>query len=453
MEPTNLRFGGGSAETMLHPLVALVTLGCIILVFVLPRRYALLPFLSAIFLVPFGQVLVVGGVHFTVYRFLVTFALVRVMLTRSAREADSAVVGINAIDWAFGLCALSSAAAFTLLWMDPQALIKEAGTLLDAMGGYVVIRFFLRDIDDVQRSIRLMTGIALALAVSMTGEQLTSCNLFGLLGGVPILSTMREGHIRSQGTFEVYITAGVFGATFLPLLAGVWKSEERRWVVVIGIAAATAITICSYSSTPLLAYVAGVIALYLWRVRDHMRALRWLLLLGLISLHLIMKAPVWALVARIDLTGSSSGYHRYMLVDNFIRHFGDWWLLGVKDYNNWGWDMWDLSNQYVAYGLTGGLVTLVFFIAVICRAFSALGQARRQVAGQQGHEWLLWCLGAALFSHVVAYFGIGYFDQIQVAWYLILSMICATVASMEQQLQGCDNSEVEECPAPLASAV
>jgi hypothetical protein len=52
-----------------------------------------------------------------------------------------------------------------------------------------------------------------------------------------------------------------------------------------------------------------------------------------------MKAPVWFLIARIDLAGGSSGYHRAMLIDTFLRHFGDWWLLGTKDAFSWGWDM------------------------------------------------------------------------------------------------------------------
>ena len=40
-------------------------------------------------------------------------------------------------------------------------------------------------------------------------------------------------------------------------------------------------------------------------------------------LHLVMNGPVWSLIARVDLTGSSSSYHRYYLLDNCIRHFSD----------------------------------------------------------------------------------------------------------------------------------
>jgi hypothetical protein len=141
-----------------------------------------------------------------------------------------------------------------------------------------------------------------------------------------------------------------------------------------------------------------------------------------------MKAPVWALIQRVDLTGSSSGFHRYLLVDQCIRHFGEWWLIGVRNYNEWGFDTWDLSNQYVEYAVTGGLATLVTFILVISRGFGRLGTARRLVKGDRKREWSLWCLCAALQAHVVAYFGIGYFDQVQVAWYLLLAIIGVTTS-------------------------
>src|SRR6185312_1866114 len=113
--------------------------------------------------------------------------------------------------------------------------------------------------------------------------------------------------------------------------------------------------------------------------------------------------------------------------DNTIRHFGDWWLLGFKDYDKWGFDMWDLSNQYVAYAVSGGLATLMLFIAIISRSFGGIGTARKLVAGNRKEEWFLWCLGAALFTHVVGYFGIGYFDQMQFAWFALLAVICVAV--------------------------
>ena len=98
MEPTNIRFGGGSAATVLHPLVGVVLLATIALIFLLPRKYVLVPLLSTAILVPFGQVVVVVGIHFTVYRILVLFGLVRLMTTRPTPGMSRLAGGLNGID-------------------------------------------------------------------------------------------------------------------------------------------------------------------------------------------------------------------------------------------------------------------------------------------------------------------------------------------------------------------
>ncbi len=112
-----------------------------------------------------------------------------------------------------------------------------------------------------------------------------------------------------------------------------------------------------------------------------------------------------------------------MLVDNCIRHFGDWWLLGSKDYPDWGFVMFDLCNQFVVAALTGGLVTLIVFIAIYSRSFGAIGRARKQAAGDRREEWFLWCLGSALFANVVASFGINYMVHLMMCFFSLLACI------------------------------
>jgi hypothetical protein len=187
-------------------------------------------------------------------------------------------------------------------------------------------------------------------------------------------------------------------------------------------------TMTTVSSSPVLAYVGGIIGLCFWPFRMRLRALRWGIGFSLIGLQLVMKAPVWALIGRVDLTGSSSGYHRYMLVDNFIKHFSDWWLIGYRDYDKWGWDMWDLSNQFVAYGLNGGLSTLVLFIALLSLCFAGLGRARKLAVRNRNEAWFFWCLGAALFAHIIAFFGMSYFDQMQFSLYFLVAIISVSVS-------------------------
>lgn len=424
MEPANIRFGGGPAETALHPLAVIVMLVAIALIFLLPRRYVIVPLLLAAFFIPLGQMLVVGGIHLMVLRIVLLFGCARLIWSKLSSQHSPLTGGFNSIDKAFSLWAFFYALNFILMWMETQALINRLGFLLDAFGMYFLLRFLIQDDADVRRVIKLFAVIAAIMALCMVNEQLTSHNVFGFLGGAGV-PEVREGRIRSQGVFRHSILAGTFGATLLPLFVGLWKDGKSRVAAILGVISSTVITVTAGSSTPVLAYVAGILALFLWPLRKRMRVIRWGFVITLVALHLVMKAPVWALIAHVDLTGSSSGYHRYRLVDLFIRNFSDWWLLGTKDYDKWGWDMWDLSNQYVAYGLTGGLVTLFFFIAIISRSFGRLGTARKFAGGDRRQEWFLWSLAAALFAHVVAYFGIGYWDQTQDAWFALLAMISA----------------------------
>jgi len=133
-----------------------------------------------------------------------------------------------------------------------------------------------------------------------------------------------------------------------------------------------------------------------------------------------MKAPVWFLIARIDLTGGSSGYHRAELVDQFLTRIGEWWLVGTNAAGTWGYDMWDQQNQFVAVGITGGLVAFVCFVAMIACAWRLLGLARRKFDGTPS-EAMYWLFGVALFVNVVAFFGANLYDQSKFEWFFLLA--------------------------------
>jgi len=193
--------------------------------------------------------------------------------------------------------------------------------------------------------------------------------------------------------------------------------------------AATVIVLTSSSSTPVLAYGAALIAICAWPLRGAMRTVRWGIVAGLVALQLVMKAPVWFAIQHIDIVGGSSGYHRAMLINDFIMHFRDWWLMGTTENARWGFNMWDLCNQYVYEGQLGGLASFICFLALICICFSRIGTARKAVEGDRNKEWYFWLLGGALFSHVVAFFGVSYFDQTRFSWFALLGMIVTATAA------------------------
>jgi hypothetical protein len=420
MEPLNIRFGGGAAETTIHPVVLGVLILSIALIIGLRIKYLVVPFLLTVLMVPLGQEFVIGGTHFTVMRIMIVLGLLRC----ASAKRWSVAGGFGDIDKAFLLWAFSYALAFVLLYMEAQALVNRLGFLVDAVGGYLLLRLVVRDIEDAQRVINLLVIVAAAMAVCMIREKMTKSNLFGMLGGVSATPDIRAGVVRCQGAFQHSLLAGSFGATSLPLFVGLWRNRRFRTMAMVGVLSAMVIVVTASGSTPVVTCAAGIVGLAFWSVRKWMRAFRWLAIGTLLALNMVMKAPVWALISRIDLTGSSSSSHRYQLVDNFIRHFSDWWLIGTKTYDKWGVDMWDMSNQFVQYGSRGGLATLVCFLFIIGSSFSRLGRARKRWFGQD-KEWFLWCLGASLFAHIVAYFGVSYFDQIQVVWYALLAMIVA----------------------------
>jgi hypothetical protein len=222
----------------------------------------------------------------------------------------------------------------------------------------------MRDRLSVLRMLQTLAYIAIVLAAVMVLEQFTSRNPFSIFGA-RLLDEIRRGRVRSQGPFLHSLIAGTVGSILLPAFVGLWYWKKMRWLAVIGAAAALAMALTASGSTPLSAVLAGVFALCLWGLRDHMRLVRWAVVALAVSLHMVMKAPVWALVGRFAAIGGSSGYHRFELIDQTINHFSEWWMVGTTHNDEWGWDMWDKADWYVASALNGGLASLVLFVSVI----------------------------------------------------------------------------------------
>ncbi len=427
--PQNFYLGGGVAGTTLTPAALIILLLAGILILSLRRKYIVIPVLIAIFLLPRGQVLVLGGFHFTPTRMIALMGWLRILWLSRFRRSSILNNLWNPIDKAYFWCEIASACAFVLLWMRMGALFNQVGELSGTLGIYFLLRCLIRDQEDVYLVLKIFAIIAAINGLEMIQEQFRFQNLFGVyVGGIDIIPSVRDGKIRSQGVFGHPILAGTFAATLIPLLIGLWKSGRARWITFIGICGAVLMVYSSASSTPVLTLAAGLLGIFLWPIRRKMRILRWGIVGFLVACQLVMKAPVWFLIARMDVVGASSGYHRAELVDVFIRHFFDWWLVGTREAGTWGWEMFDLSNQYVSRGESGGLVAFILFIALISRSFGQLGNARKSPGKNRKQEWLLWCMGAALFAHVMGFLGVTYWDQTAVAWYGLLAIISATTA-------------------------
>ena len=424
--PDNYYFGGGGV-TLITPL-SLVLLGlALVLLFLLPRRYVIIPLLASALVIPLGNQIVVSGVHFMTYRLVLLAAWMRIGALLISREHP--FPRFNRLDKVFLAWALVSALLYSMLWGEWEAVLNRLGFLYSTLGAYFLLRFLIRTPADTRRTIKTLALIMAIIAPLMLWEHWTGHNLFAWVGGLDALSPARNGRIRAQGPFAHSIVAGTCGAMLVPLFFSLWWSGKDRITAATGIVASTLMTLASASSTPIATYAAGIGALCAWPLRQNMRLVRWCIVIGVIALHLIMRAPVWFVISRMSGLLGGSGWHRAELIDQFLGHAGEWWLIGTRNSAYWGLDMWDAINAYVSAGVNGGLATLCLFIAILALAYKSVGRARA-LAETQASQLHVWALGASLFANTVAFFGIVYFDQSAIVWYGLLSMISATSASI-----------------------
>jgi hypothetical protein len=422
-----------------HPVVAVAVLLAAALIFFLRRRYVIIPFLSAGLLLPMDQLVVLGPFHFQMLRVLILCGWIRVLIERLTSKRPLLSTRLNTLDKLVILFALVDALDYVLLWQgSAEAFVNRCGVLYTVLGIYFLFRILIRNEEDVVSAIKVLAYVSAVIAVVMLIEQVTGRNPYAFLGGSRAWTRealmARSEKFRATAAFSHPILAGTFGGVSMPLFVGLWARRQREHVcAAVGGVSATLIVFASASSTPIMAYAAGIVGVGLWRLRKDMRVIRWGVMVGLVALHLVMKAPVWSLIQRVDLVGGSSSYHRYYLLDQFLRRFSDWWFLGMKSTEVWGADMWDHANQYVALGTTSGIVPLLLFLLTIVYGFRYLGTARRCSESDKKKCFFVWTLGAALFANVVGFFGISYFDQTVLVWWCLLAMITIAPSMAEKR--------------------
>ena len=331
-------------------------------------------------------------------------------------------------------------------WRVPEALLlagrasRLAGNAADAMMAYFLFRQIIRTPDDLIRLVTLFIICSIGVAVSFIIENRTQQNMFHIFGGVPQFTDIRNGRLRCQGAFAHSILAGCFWACLIPLYC-VRGWFGRGWLLTaIGIGTALLIVALSSSSTPIMSILFGILAGSTFLVRKALRWWRWLILAWLAVLHFVlMNMPVWHLLARVDIISGSTGWHRYHLVDKCIEYFPEWWMAGTLQTGHWGPGLHDVTNQYVAEGVTGGLGRLLLFTACVVTAFIGVSRSLRMPQQPPAYRYMVWALGTALFMHCMNFIGVSYFEQIVVEWHMTLAIASSLTlvpgADVSRQLQ------------------
>ena len=312
---------------------------------------------------------------------------------------------------------------------DHNPITVRLSVIFDFAGGYLYARSFLRDRDDYLRCVKCLALVMIPLAVEVFLERAVHRNVYALISGAEQGVTVREGRVRAFGPFSHAILLGTFAATSMILLIPLWH-RYRRWMI-LGSAACVVTVFCSASSGPIMTLFSGLFGVGLWHWRSSIGAIRKLIIAAFIGLQLIMQAPVWYLMAKIDLAGGSTGWHRAELISAALNHLGEWWLVGTDYTRQWmpygvPWSQYhvDITNHYLSMGVSGGLLLMLCFIGILIKAFQLLGRGIRalRLAGDP-NEFILWCVGAALFAHCVTLVSVCYFDQTNVGFGFLLGAV------------------------------
>ena len=416
------------------------------LILVLPRRYALLPLLVTCFYMTLGQVVLIFGFHFTMFRALLFIGWVRILL-----RGEHVGIKWTSLDKIFLWWVVVSFVTGSILTPTGEGVQNRLGFAYNALGSFFFVRCLVRDWDDWLVLARGLAVIFVPLAISMLVEKFTHRNAFAVFGGVPPETFEREGSLRCQGPFAHPILAGTMGATTFPLLFGVWRGSTNgrdRLLAVIGMACSVIVVFASASSGPLGAWLFAIICLALWRYRLQLYRFRRGLVWGLIIAQLFMKSPVWYLFGKLSVFSGGTGWHRSMVIDQALNHFREWWLVGTTYTAHWDEpsilpldpDNIDITNQYIIEGISGGLIKMVLFIAVIVSCYRMIGRILRSLEGVSfERQMLVWGIGCAFTAHVLSFLSVSYFDQTVVIYYTLPTIVASLATSVQEETAGGDN--------------
>lgn len=388
-------------------------LGLMVAVFVLPLKYAFAPFVLAACTLPDLVILDVGP-NLTLTRMLILACLLRATLLGQLRWSPRNPVDLLFAAWA--VWAVLSAFGHNPKGHNPFTV--RASMAFDFLGPYIYARTFLFDHETIVRFSKFMVLCMVVLAGLMAYEKATTINIpWTIAAGNEANALSREGRVRAGGPFKHPILAGTVGACSAICMAFLFREKQRR--AALGLVACGVVVYSSASSGPIMTLAVGLGALAMWRWRSHLRTIRSMAILAIIALHVVMNAPVWYLIARLDLAGGSTGWHRAELISKALEHFDRWWLMGTDYTRDWfyygiAWDseMVDITNLYIQMGVRGGLLLMLLFIAILLVSFRMLGKRMAELRfAEDPNEFRLWCFGSALFAHCVTFISVTYFDQ------------------------------------------
>ena len=358
------------------------------------RRSVLIPFIMAACLVPMNQRIIVIGLDFPVLRILILSCMLRSLIRHETRG-----IQWNSFDKLFLQWNIIGTIMYVVLWGTFHSFIHKCGTMYDSLGMYWIFRQYFQSFEDIYGTIKTFALFAIISAPLVAAEKIRQASFYSIFG--PVGAAFQRGRFRCAGPFPHYIMMGVFWGSLLPLYYAQIKAKSHSFFYWMAIMAAIACVYFSASSTPIMTILAIVAFWLLYSQRAHGKRILWSVCFILLTLHLIMNAPVWHLMARFDVFGGSTGWHRYHLFNEFINHTSEWFFLGTKSTENWDayGQLVDITNQYVLEAVRGGFLTLFYFILILYNAVKITG-SYSLLTEDLASRFLSWGICVSLLGHI-----------------------------------------------------
>ncbi|HEY3856222.1 MAG TPA: hypothetical protein VGO67_17690 [Verrucomicrobiae bacterium] len=392
------------------------------------KRVALLALIiGALFLTEFNEVRILG-LNFFPTRVLEIFLLIRTLTRR---------------EWlAFKLNGIDKAVVWFYIYLTVVFLIRskvglmfQVGVAVDALILYFSCRALIESPDDLRWLLRSFVFLLIPFVLALIVERVKGHSPLGILGWGLSGEWTRDSKVRCFGSLRNPSLLGTISVGFIPIFIGAsFRRLNRNWAA-LGIGLCFIIIWAANSGGPVGATAFGFLGWCFWRFRTKMRQVRWGIVGFVVLMAVVMKAPIWYLVAHVSGTTGGNGWHRAFLMDISAQNIGKWWFAGMPLADTAGWFPYiltttntaDITNEFVLIGLTSGIGAMGLFILVLKRAFSLLGNALQAVRHHSPalveDEYLLWGLGCMLAAHIVNWLGITYFDQTSVFWFTQLAAI------------------------------
>ncbi len=301
---------------------------------------------------------------------------------------------------------------------------------LESLGAYAIARAYIRDLETLQATLRVIFySIILAALIAtldtLTGSFFVHETLRKILGGDPMPAVeFRKGLARAASTFDHPIHYGTYCATMFALL---WMSEpdpKWRYVRAVGLAVAA---VLAMSSAPLLSL--GVqLGLMTWNRYTRAVPMRTQITLAILfglylGVAMVSARPPLQLLISVATFDPWTGFYRMMIWEYGLENlWGSIWLgIGTAD---WVRPAWMFSPTIDAYWLVLPLrtgvpafllvVTGIFMIGygVVRRGRNARDPLRRRMAAGWMMSLIAICLlGATVHfwnvPHALLYFFLG----------------------------------------------